>query len=211
MDNRLDNLDQVLICGTCLGLYARRRGKPSQRCRCRRSPDDPTWRGYDFNEWVHLCECCLLELLPSGSRWSVWFCDECKSRAVGVNDELRFWLIPIGRHTVMAKVYGRSPGFLTVSGSVAARVGDPEADREVERFRTEMLSLFTRMAWLHEWASERLAANLIELGFREGRDVPILEYLRVAGGTSESGSRLHKETAFSDLSAFMLARLSGSN
>jgi hypothetical protein len=77
-----DTHPNFMLCGTCHGLYE---DKPQpgfatpQRCACSRT-DEPTWPRYDFNEHIHLCECCRLVPLRSGSRWSVWFCEECKAR-----------------------------------------------------------------------------------------------------------------------------------
>ena len=87
---------RFLLCGTCHELFEQepQAGFPSaQRCRCHPS-DEPTWPRFDFNEHLHLCECCRLDPLRSGSRWSVWFCDECKARVRDLNHRLGRYVDP---------------------------------------------------------------------------------------------------------------------
>jgi hypothetical protein len=94
-----------LVCDGCGELYEphAQAGRPSpQRCVCRRDPDDSRWPHHDFNEAVRLCGCCRLEAVGSGSRWSVFFCDACKWRVIGLNGHVGRYLVPVGRHSVMA-------------------------------------------------------------------------------------------------------------
>jgi hypothetical protein len=79
----------VRICATCFEPYeVRPQEEPSrQRCRCPdKVPEGQTWPGHDINEHLHLCECCSMVVLPSGSRWSVWFCKACKRRVDELNE-----------------------------------------------------------------------------------------------------------------------------
>ena len=107
----LKDLERMWICGTCadlngiLGQRFAAQGDLVQRCRCRSDPDEPRWPHHDFNELVHLCECCRMKALPSGSKFCVWFCGECSKRVTALNDRLRVWLIPIGRHSFMVRTY----------------------------------------------------------------------------------------------------------
>jgi hypothetical protein len=55
------------------------------------------WPGFDFNTIVELCYCCGQEELKSGSRWSVWFCEECKEKVIDFNTRFQQTIIPIGR------------------------------------------------------------------------------------------------------------------
>jgi hypothetical protein len=64
--------------------------------RCHDRGDVPIWKGYDFNEWIRLCDCCLGVALRSGSRWSPFFCSRCQPQIVAAQRS-----IPIGRHTMM--------------------------------------------------------------------------------------------------------------
>ena len=71
-----------------------------QKCQCERDAED-LWRGFDFNEVFTLCYGCGVELLRSGSRWSVWFCDPCKRSVSSLNEVCQSYVIPIGRHSMM--------------------------------------------------------------------------------------------------------------
>jgi hypothetical protein len=196
------------ICGACGGLFGkprelgpeRERGK--QRCSCRREPRAATWDRFDFNEYVHLCECCLQEVLPSGSKFSVWFCPECKDRVVALNDDLRVWLIPIGRHSFQAHTYD-PPGCLMLSvKALASR--DPAAEAAVERFRTGMLGLVSSIDRLGARSKAALLAILPDLGFAPGEDVPLPEYLRRLDARAARDERYSKAVAFERLRDHML-------
>jgi hypothetical protein len=95
----------LLICPACLDLFHEGgRGRAlAQQCRCR--PRGRTWPGLDFNEWARLCDCCVGELLTSGWRFSVWFCDECKPRVWELNKRHGYAVVPVGRHSLMNGVF----------------------------------------------------------------------------------------------------------
>lgn len=200
--------EALWICGTCTGLYGRSRGidpghdNGDQRCSCRREPVEPTWAGFDFNEYVHLCECCLQEVLLSGSRFSVWFCSECRERVVVLNDELRYWLIPIGRHSFQARTY-EPPGWLALPGTVASADG-PAARAAIEGFTRATVGLFSSMQRLHLWSEASLAENLRDLGFAPSTSVALPEYLRSIRAEDRSHGRFSKEAAFERLTDHML-------
>lgn len=113
---RQEGFVQMHLCTACLKIGGpwREYGDPQrlllhQVCLCERQRDAGSdasapdrWPGFDLNEAVTLCYCCGIELLNSGSKFSQWFCDDCKQRVLRVNEELRFYLIPIGRHSLMA-------------------------------------------------------------------------------------------------------------
>jgi hypothetical protein len=145
------------VCTTCLGLFdddsGGQRPGQQQRCACRPSGGD-RWPGYDYNERARLCDCCCRYLLRSGSRWSVWFCDECKERVIGLNEDVGFALIPIGRHSLM--------------NGLGLRGGATE--REIKRFADRVGGLSTRMDLLsHTWKPAQLRRELQRLGlFKEG-------------------------------------------
>jgi hypothetical protein len=105
----------VRICGKCFDLYETEHPSGNiQRCRCQ-AGDEPTWSGSDFNEHVHLCECCRTEVVTSGTKWSSFLCGECKARAVAVNERARATIVPFGRHSLMAR---EGMGLLDLVGAV---------------------------------------------------------------------------------------------
>ena len=105
----------VGVCNTCGELFGPcreinasgdRRQQLEQLCACENGrKDQPKWERFDFNEVITLCRCCRGVVLRSGSRWSVWFCEPCKRRVRAVNDICESYVIPIGRHSIMASNY----------------------------------------------------------------------------------------------------------
>lgn len=86
-----------------------------QLCRCESKSGVPDsvktsekWERYDFNEELTLCHCCGLEVVSSGSKWSLVLCTECKLQAVDLNQSQGRVIIPIGRHSLQHGI-GISP------------------------------------------------------------------------------------------------------
>src|SRR5436190_12449390 len=50
---------------------------------------------------AELCNCCGIELLPSGSKFSPFFCRPCHARVSTLNRAAERCVIPIGRHNIM--------------------------------------------------------------------------------------------------------------
>lgn len=67
--------------------------------RCHDGADQERWEGYDVNEWIRLCDCCLAVAMRSGSKWSPFFCDDCRPKILAAERG-----IPIGRHSMMNRV-----------------------------------------------------------------------------------------------------------
>lgn len=170
---------RFVVCGTCGDLFetSPRPGFPTpQRCMChRRDAADPKWDRYDFNEHLHLCRCCRSVALSSGSRWSVWFCGECKQRVLALNRAMGGTVVPIGRHTLMAGV--------SVSGSDLAEAADHEVAQLVDGFHAAAMGLFDAMHRLEEFAHRRTRELRNGVGFKASSPVALpawLEGLRVA-------------------------------
>jgi hypothetical protein len=92
------------ICRACLGLRGPVADGLTQRCACERA--EPLWPGYDYNRTIELCRCCGAKTVPSGSRWSLFFCETCHA-AVLAHNRVDDRVIPIGRHSLMMN--GRLP------------------------------------------------------------------------------------------------------
>jgi hypothetical protein len=154
-----------------------------QWCPCQRSTaHQAAWPGWDFNTYVELCRCCCLEPIKSGSRWSVFFCSECKDRVVALNDEIGE-SIPIGRHSLMHGIVG------TV---------DDELDAAEELVRAFQI-LDQAIERLDEHAKEQTQTNIRTLGFAPGEDVLLDSYLE-RGAVSD----LTKADAFGNLRTHFL-------
>ncbi|MDF0650109.1 MAG: hypothetical protein P0121_01395 [Nitrospira sp.] len=169
---RLDTCSSFKICGVCHTLHGTWRYQHhqlDQHCQCiyRRvraglQCAPAPWPVYDFNEVVTLCRCCGAQLLESGSRWSVWFCPECKARVVGLNQRYQRCLIPIGRHSMMN-------GF-RLSGSECR---NPSA---VEQFVLNVRAMQDSTGLLVDWAAAIVSETARARGFPDGMDVTLLDY-----------------------------------
>ena len=168
----MDECASFQICGVCYTLRGCIGGNSERRqeCDCAMSqvraglrPSPTPWPGFDFEEAATLCYCCGAEVLRSGSRWSVWFCDACKEQVRALHQRHRRYLIPIGRHSMMN-------GF----GLTGSETQDQAA---VKEFMLRVGSLVDRITVLKSWAATIVAEHVRTHGFEEGRDVPLREYL----------------------------------
>ncbi len=186
----------VWICRECGDPYERERGDGLlQRCGCRRHRDAPRWPGFDYNERVRLCECCHAEALPSGSRWSVWFCAECKHRVVALNTAAGWPVIPIGRHSLMHGI-GLDASALT-----------PQDHALAEALADETRSFFDRVGILHEHAQRLCLATLEALGIQE--DIRLDSYLGRLRRAAVADPAFSKETMFESLVASLASKGDG--
>ena len=129
----------------------------------------------DYQTVAELCRSCGVELLASGSRWSVWFCSECKARVRDLNDRAGTCVMPIGRHSLMNNV-----------GLSSDQAHD---DAEVEAFAESMQGFVRATRRVAEWAAEIVRRNCARVGIADRDVVPIGEYL-------EAVSQLDREAAF---------------
>jgi hypothetical protein len=170
------------VCGTCCELRGpfrwRLHGEECalvQQCACERDgrvdgKRPETWPGFDFNTVAELCQACGCRVLGSGSRFSVWFCGECKRRAVALNARAGQPLVPIGRHSIMH------------GSALHARPTDAEIDVFVTRFGT----LVERMERLHGWGHEVVRSNLATMGPRDAPSVALADYLDAASSVDRA-------------------------
>lgn len=168
------------VCGTCDELRGpfrwRLKGEDYayvQECACERNrrPDGQrpeTWLGFDFNTVAELCQGCGCRVLQSGSRFSVWFCDVCKQRAVALNAEFGRALVPIGRHSVMH-------GF-------GLQTQPKPTDVEIAAFVTRFGTLSKRIDRLCDWAHAVVRTNLATIGRSDEASVVLVEYLEGVSG-----------------------------
>jgi hypothetical protein len=181
------DFSQMCICGLCFGIAGPWRyldRAPThlliQECTCTKaSTRYATWPRFDFNEAVTLCRCCGLELLRSGSKWSVWFCGACKERVRRLHQEFNVYLIPIGRHSIM--------------GGFGLRGDAVRDEAKIEAFATVTRTLFARMDLLEEWANQVVQRNMAAIS-GDRTQVPLTDYLTRAYEDS-----MTKQEAFTSL------------
>lgn len=192
------DLSRFVVCGTCGDLFetSPQPGFPTpQRCGCqRRDTADPGWNRYDFNEHLHLCRCCRSEALPSGSRWSVWFCGECKERVLALNRAVGRAVVPIGRHSLMSGAGLR--------GSDVAGADAREATRLIAGFHAATVELFGGMERLRAFARRRTDELRAGLGYGAAAPVPLPEWLaRLSAASHSDPERFGKRVSFERLVA----------
>jgi hypothetical protein len=202
---RID-LTAFVVCATCQTPFelSPQRGFPTpQRCSCeRRRAGDPRWPGYDFNEHLHLCECCRMEPLPSGSRWSVWFCTACKDRVVELNTTVGRVVVPIGRHSLLSGV--------GIEGRRYRRAGRRKRRALLESFGAGVDDLSSGMDRLHALARERSVELRGGLGLSEHDEVSLQEWLtRLQAARASHTSTFGKEASFERLMRALTAMEAG--
>jgi hypothetical protein len=97
------------------------------------------------------------------SRWSVWFCDECKERVRRLHEEFNVYLIPIGRHSVM--------------GGFGLRGKDASDPAKIEALVQVTRNLFARITLLEEWARQAVQRNIEAIGGLNKAEMQLTCYL----------------------------------
>jgi len=192
------SIDNFTVCRTCAGLagYPPVRKQYPQLCRCHRE-GQVRWPDHDFNEYVDLCWCCLLERIPSGSRWSPFYCPECLERAHGYNESMGGVLLYVGRHSLMNGVWVRE-------GRLARPQAPAALCRAVGEFALGICGFFEAM---DRWRPTRLQAVLRAVGREvpgqgESEEIGLVEYLRAAGRLADD-RELAKRASFDAVCRFL--------
>lgn len=191
-------LDHFGVCCTCAGLagYPEGREEYPQVCACVEA-DRPRWPDHDFNAYLSLCWCCLLEVIPSGSKWSQFYCRDCRHLARRYNESAGRIMFLMGRHSFMNGI--------GLSGREAAR---PEA---LQAFASALKNLFLGMQGFVEavdrWQPTRLQVVLEAAGrgvppSSEPQKLPLAGYLQAAEGLA-GHQRFGKRAAFDALCSFL--------
>ncbi len=166
-------------CGELYGRFWRSDEAHFQRCnyQCKRrqyqpiqpkpSSQDGRWDFVDFNAVKELCNSCGLEEIRSGSKWSLFFCEECKKSVCNLNEAARSCIIPIGRHSLMNGV--------AFSGKEA---GD---DIKIKQFFIDISGFFGRTGHLEKWQKKRMIHNLKAIGRTGLKDIGLEAYLNKVG------------------------------
>jgi hypothetical protein len=179
--------EEFTICPTCHRLQGQVAGRRNdatqdrvvlvQSCECvwaegrRTGIFPPRWPGYDLNEVWTLCYGCGAEVLARGSRWSVWFCVPCKAGVRRLHEVCGGDVVPIGRHSMMAR-------FGVPGGGPVALAGQPHPDAQaIARFVDALGRLTGRMEHLAAWAARAVALNLRERALAVADPVPLPRYV----------------------------------
>jgi hypothetical protein len=171
----------VGVCTRHLALRGVYEGK-EHRCGCQPPDDDwreQEWAGYDIAALIDLCHVCVRDVVKSGTRWSWYGCETCRS----VNNRIATAILskphpgnqvlPLGRHSMMN---GRAIG-----------VDPPKSNDPADRVTESMVSLFEFAKRIFKWKKEE-GRHLIELaGSADTDSVPLDDWL-VANPSSPGAS-----------------------
>jgi len=149
-------------CGKLSGEFFKNGSSVRQQCKCEKTDED-RWLGFDFNEIVTLCYGCGLAVLPSGSRYSLWFCEPCKQTVCALNDACNAYVIPTGRHSFMGSRWQRD-----------LSLGSHQPD--VQLFVSSLNEMFNHIDLVHEHMLETVRANC-DLAKLEDKCPEICAYL----------------------------------
>jgi hypothetical protein len=137
----------------------------------------------DLSITAELCRCCAIELIGSGSRWSSFYCEECKDRVFALNRAARRCVIPVGRHSLMNGVFYKA-GHHDMTPA------------EATAFSDQVTTFLDQADATGRWARRRTARNIDAVGLADRGNVPLRAYLRLARRFG-----LSKEDAFNDMKA----------
>ena len=190
--------EAMMVCATCFEIYGPWHYKKDvgaldffQVCAFN-CPQDRWYEArwptrFDFNRVAELCYCCGQEVLKSGNKFSVWFCDECKERVTQFNTQYQRTIIPIGRHSIMA--------------GYSLRAKDAHDPEMIKTFTKNLGNLSSGIDCLIEWKKFIHAENFKTLGCVN--DTPLKDYLVQTKKLGE------KSTFFLLLKDFFEQKLSG--
>ncbi len=189
--------DGVAICLRCIELRGAPKATPEleELCDCtplevRRERD---WPRFDYPQQFELCRCCGIEVLRSGTKWSVWFCRPCQLRVGELNDTIGRYMIPIGRHSLM--------GGVGISGADLKSDSEVELSALAERFADALGGIIAGGDRLTEWRAVRVRSNVERLKLSSATDqVDLRDYIVRA-----KRARLSKPAAFRGLVEFWSA------
>ena len=189
-ENPLFNLDpkgellygcsDLTICKSCLKPYGQIVGSMeinhdpqskwySLNCKCKNEKNEkdgtvnPDKTASELKTAIEFCQCCSMELINFGSKYSVFFCNDCLKLATLYNEFTGKNIIPLGKHSFMN-------GIMLIS---------PYTRAEAKEFKIEIKAFFERISLIMDWQKYALFENLYDLGFDLKTDVPISDYDRL--------------------------------
>lgn len=145
---------------------------------------NPKWTGFDFNRYVDLCRCCARVPLASGSKWSVWFCVECKRRVGLLNGRHGRCIVPIGRHSVH---YGYPLGVHEVGDAVSCQA-----------FIDASKAMGVAIRVLTDWYHEAVRRNLDAVAPGDPDPMPIWMYCPEVARKVDPMERFREMCAYLD-------------
>ncbi len=190
------NLSSLKLCRKCFELYGpiqlEDRQTVEQTCFCDIPKSEEPWVVdgrfvKDFNQEYEMCYCCGVAAMTSGSRYSSFYCEECKQRIRKVNELVRRCMMPCGRHSIMNGVSIKGESAEDSKAVAAFAAGVNEMNDRIDVVRTHRARIARKQA-------ER---------FQLGLDEPIIALVLRSHGVDLNEL---KREAFFDLIALVFGR-----
>ena len=172
----------LMVCSSCFQIYGfcdyisprLECWRHWQKCDCSDKagmPEDvdEKWPWKDFNKLVELCYCCGKVLIPSGSRWNYFFCDECRLMVFEFNWRYGRLIIPVGRHSIVNGVSLSNPPSVANGWKLSGQ--EAQNDGKVEQFVSNVNGMVASIKHLEQWSRLEVANQLREMGRSD--DVPL--------------------------------------
>jgi hypothetical protein len=149
---RLHRPANLQLCVACGGLRGPYRGFDNL-CRCDRDIWDrhPVPRCGDLSNNIDFCRSCLSAAAAGCSRWTSYYCDQCRPHVVVLNRLAGRCVVPIGPHSMM-------------NGVFHGAAGGPVLDAQASAFADQLSTLFRNQTSLHDLADDRIRARLHDFG-----------------------------------------------
>lgn len=174
MTNDYSNLAVCTKHFTFSGIYEGR----EHQCGCQ--PTDDGWRqrewdGYDIAALLDLCHLCVRAVMRSGSRWTWYACQACRTvdsqiaTAIAGERQPRAQILPLGRHSMM--------------NGVALNVGSAKRDDLIEQFIESVMELHDFWDRLSAWRREEGQRLVAASGFGGLETVPLGRWLETNGAS----------------------------
>lgn len=170
----------LAVCTEDFTLTGTYKGK-KYRCSCQ--PKDEQWRqrewaGYDITAEIELCHLCVRAAIRSGSRWTWYACDACRTvdnqvaNAIIGESDPRNRVLPLGRHSLMN---GVSLG--------ADKVRNDEVRGRFIESLVQLSGLWDRIfAWKNEEARRLLKTSIL----RDLGSIPLDRWLDASPPSPEA-------------------------
>lgn len=135
-----------------------------ERCACEPTKTPRTAEESETHMPCALCQLCGLQVTKGHHRWRFVVCEPCRSVAADVNRRAGRQVAPPGIHTLV--------------NGVPTDEGAARSERSrLKRFATQFVEMSSSIGSFHAWSRQMIIDRLRALGFPEGLEIPLEEYL----------------------------------
>lgn len=163
----IENLNTLRICRVCFHLYGDiwlGDGTPvQQKCGCKYDHKDE-WPHFDYCTAYETCYCCGLEIINSGSKWSLFYCKTCKELIWDLKKKTNRGILPFGRHSMMNGVH------------LNLKKEEPLADDPIDSFFNGLQGMFASIKSVRQHRELILKQRVKEL--RLSKNASAMDFLK---------------------------------